>query len=89
MANSGDFLRTSIESRRTLYTRYCQADSVTLSFAYMKEEDAVMALSERDISSVICSVSTVYPNALPANTFNAGLNWFIAFPSNTSARSTW
>ncbi len=74
-------LKFIIESRRSLYSR---GNNVTLSFAYMTEGDARSAVSERDINAVICSVSSVYPTALPANTFNAGFNWFIAYPSNSS-----
>ncbi|ASP89608.1 hypothetical protein CDO26_36320 (plasmid) [Sinorhizobium meliloti] len=80
-----ELLGDIIEHRRTLYKNHCRADDVTLSFAYMTEESAANAVSERDIRGVICSVSSVvYPIALSANTFDAGFNWYIAFPSNSS-----
>ncbi|UFX13030.1 hypothetical protein [Sinorhizobium meliloti] len=73
-----------IEGRRIMYRIHCQADDVKLSFAYMTEKDACDAVSERDISNVICTVSDVSPAALPANTFDAGFNWFIAYPCISS-----
>ncbi|NEK20664.1 hypothetical protein [Rhizobium leguminosarum] len=80
---SSEILKLILKHRKSLYTTRL-GKNVTLSFVYTTEVAARTAVSERDISGVISQVSDVSPDELPANTFDAGLNWFIAFPSNSS-----